>query len=269
MRVAEIACLGCDDGIALVFGESLTIIGTISHTLCLTWSGRGIESHDGPCAKPSCIILVHYSRSAEDRTQPISLKSCRHRCPVYQVTTYGMSPCHILPLRSIGIPLIVEMPFAIFVKHSIGVIHPSIGGCMMIKRSVHFLITHIQRINITHPFPTSKLSNCCRMAWIPIKGDIKQSPLSYLIGHKIIHLSCRQAAVEGCYQPVVAHHTHMGHLFTFVNRQQQIFSCRIESHHGMALSQHFNLLRITLQRGSYEGCHCSNLHTSQKLNQHI
>ena len=68
---------------------------------------------------------------------------------------------------------------------------------MMIKRSVHFLITHIQRINITHPFPTSKLSNCCRMTWIPIKGDIEQSPLSYLIGHKIIHLSQIDSSIGG------------------------------------------------------------------------
>ena len=64
-----------------------------------------------------------------------------------------MSPVHIAPHGAIRIILIIQMIFSIFIKHTVGVVHPTIDRSVMIERTEHFSVGIIKRIGKFQFFP--------------------------------------------------------------------------------------------------------------------
>ena len=54
-----------------------------------------------------------------------------------------MSPMHIAPFRAIRIVLVTKMIDAIFIKHTVRVIHPAIAWRMVVKRPIVVRIFYI------------------------------------------------------------------------------------------------------------------------------
>ena len=56
--------------------------------------------------------------------------------PMEEVLAHRMSPMHIAPFRAIRVILIVEVPHTILIEHAIGIVHPAIGGGVMVYGSI-------------------------------------------------------------------------------------------------------------------------------------
>ena len=54
-----------------------------------------------------------------------------------------MSPMHIAPFRAIRIVLVIKMIDAVFIKHTIRVIHPAIAWRMVVKRAIVVCVFYI------------------------------------------------------------------------------------------------------------------------------
>ena len=66
--------------------------------------------------------------------------------PVNEVSGATVPPVHIPPSRPVGIVLIVEVIDAILVDHPIGVVHPAIGGAVVVDRAVIVLLRRIKAV---------------------------------------------------------------------------------------------------------------------------
>ena len=130
-----IACFAfeCDRGASGIYVKCRAIVGAPCKTLHLACSGGSVHGDYCVFAKAGCIVFVHDTAAAEYCAQAIGLYCKRFMCPMHEIGRYGMPPGHILPFRSIRVVLIIEMPLTIFIKHSIGVIHPSVKRCVMIR----------------------------------------------------------------------------------------------------------------------------------------
>jgi hypothetical protein len=54
---------------------------------------------------------------------------------------------HIAPFRTIGVVLITQMVHAIFIKHAVGVVHPSVRRCVVIGWSIKVGVLHLPAIS--------------------------------------------------------------------------------------------------------------------------
>ena len=154
VRITEVRHIAGDNRVALIFGKSLAIVGTVNHTLSLAFTSRSIKCDDSTLAEAGSILLINHSRSTEDCTQSICLNRITLELPVHQVGGSRMSPGHILPLRSVWIVLEIEIPYTIFIEHTVRVVHPTVGRSMMIDWAILLSILHIEGIGETHILPT-------------------------------------------------------------------------------------------------------------------
>ncbi len=92
VRIAEVGHVACDDRVALILGEGLSVVSTVGHALGLVLTSRGIESHDSTLAEASGILLVDNSRATEYRSYHIWLDSFTLKLPVYKIGRGGDVP---------------------------------------------------------------------------------------------------------------------------------------------------------------------------------
>ena len=65
-----------------------------------------------------------------------------------------MSPGHILPLRAVGVVLIIKVPYTVFVEHTIRVVHPAIEGSVVKGRTVGSLaVCGVESVTEAHILP--------------------------------------------------------------------------------------------------------------------
>ena len=85
-----------------------------------------------------------------------------------------MSPCHVLPLRTVGVPLVVEVPHttASIIKHTIRVVHPSVLRGMVIDGTEVLAVGGVERGGILHLAPANKLSHSTLLATVTVKLDV-------------------------------------------------------------------------------------------------
>ena len=96
--VAEVGHVGCNNGVVLIFCESLATVGAVSHRLRLACAGRSVESHNGIFSEACGIVFVNHATSAEDGSKGIGGDCCGFGIPMHEVGGCGVSPCHVLPL---------------------------------------------------------------------------------------------------------------------------------------------------------------------------
>ena len=88
-----------------------------------------------------------------------------------------MSPRHILPLRTVGVELEVQMIHPVFVKHTVGIVHPTIRGRMMIQRTPLFAIRGIKGFAVFEMFPARKIAYMAMCSAVSVKHNVEQRRL--------------------------------------------------------------------------------------------
>ena len=247
MWIAEVGHVACDDRVALILGEGLSVVSTVGHALGLVLASRGIESHDSTLAEASGILVVDNSRTAEYRTYHIRLDSFALKLPVYEIGRGGMSPGHVLPLRSIGIVLEIEVPHTILIEHTVRVVHPAIGRSMMIERTILLTVLHVEAVGELHSLPASEVGNTAVIAILSVDMNIEHQSLLALVSlqverHIIIYVRIGKADIECLQLLVVGYHLDMTHFGTLLNRYQKIFLTLVNTIEAMVVAQELSFL---------------------------
>ena len=105
---------------------------THGKALGLAVARRGIHRHYAVFPESSAVFTVYSRTSGEYSPDTVGQNGSRMMFPVHKVLGRGMSPGHVLPFGAIGIPLVIQMPYAILIEHTVGVVHPAVGRGMMI-----------------------------------------------------------------------------------------------------------------------------------------
>ena len=247
MWIAEVGHVACDDRVALILGEGLSVVSTVGHALGLVLTSRGIESYDSTLAEASGILLVDNSRAAEYRSYHIWLDSFTLKLPVYEIGRGGMSPSHVLPLRSIGIVLEIEMPHTILIEHTVRIVHPAIGRSMMIERTILLTVLHVEAVGELHSLPASEVGNTAVIAILSVDMNIEHQSLLALVSlqverHIIIYVRIGKADIECLQLLVVGYHLDMTHFGTLLNRYQKIFLTLVNTIEAMVVAQELSFL---------------------------
>ena len=236
LGVAEVLLAADQHRVACIFLKGLSIVIGDGHRLRLTLSSRGIESHH------LIVLLVDHARATEDRAQRIGLDSNGLRLPVYKVFRGGVSPVHILPLRTVGVPLIEQMVDAILIEHAVRVVHPTIERGMMIDGTILLTIGCIKGIALFHLTPAEEVFHGTGKATVTMERDIEQQFLftkaADIQRHIIVDLVHRQLHIESLHLPVIGNHLDTCVFLTLLNRQQQILAAHLHLFHRMILAQY-------------------------------
>ena len=167
LRVTEIFFGAYQHGIGLILLECYTVVCRYCHRLHLTLSCRGVEGHY------TVVLLINHTRTAENLPQGIGFNCGGLRFPVNEVTRCRVSPCHILPHRAVGVPLIIQMIYPVFIEHTIGVVHPSVSRSMVIRGAVRFTVLRVKRVAQLHLFPAEKVFHCSSKTTVTMECDIQ------------------------------------------------------------------------------------------------
>ena len=151
--VAKIGYRGRYHGVAVVLGKGLSVVGAVRHALRLVLTGRCIECHHRTCAKASRIVMVYNGTAAEYRSQGIGGYGSASVFPMHKVFANAVAPCHVLPLRAVGVPLVIKVVQSVFVKQSVGVVHPSVGWRVVVQRTPLFAVGRVEVVGHCHVFP--------------------------------------------------------------------------------------------------------------------
>ena len=158
MRVAEVGNVGGQHGVGGVFGERLAVVGAVGHALRLRLSGRGVVSQDSAGAEARRVVLIDHSAAAEDGAEGVGLNGLTLKRPVHQVGAGGVAPRHVLPRRSEGVVLVIEIPHAVLVEQSVGIVHPAISRRVVIDGAETLAVGHIERIGCPHELPAGHVA---------------------------------------------------------------------------------------------------------------
>ena len=245
-RVAEVGSLEGDDGVAFILRERAATVVAVGDGLRLSLSGRGVHGDDGTLAEASCVVLVDHGRAAEDGTQRVGLDSRRLSLPVSEVARGGVSPRHVLPLRSVGIPLVVEVPHAVLIEHAVGVVHPAIRGCVMILWTELLAVGSVEGVALLHLLPAHVALHGTRSAAVAVERDVEEEGVgrggfcvesSQVEGHIVVHLVDSQFGVERLHLLTIHDDADVGILLALLNGEQQVAALRGQAQHGVFLRQ--------------------------------
>ena len=137
-------------------GEGLSVVGAVGEALCLVFASRGVHRHDGALAEASGALVVYNGAAAEDGAPRICLDGVALEGPVHEVGRGGVAPCHVLPLRTVGVVLEVEVPDAVFIEHAVGVVHPSPGRGVVVDGTVLLAVCGVEGVRQLHVFPAGE-----------------------------------------------------------------------------------------------------------------
>ena len=157
IRIAEVGYITCDDWVIGILLKGHAIVCAVRNTLCLCSPSRCIKSNNSVLPKSSRVLFVNNTTTTEYGTKGIWLYCFTLIFPVHEVGRGAMCPCHILPLRTVWIVLIVQMPYTILIKHTIRVVHPTISWSVMIDRTELLTILSIEYVRQFYILPTSKV----------------------------------------------------------------------------------------------------------------
>ena len=71
VRISKIGNIGSDNRVARILLKGTPVINTVSHTLGLTGTGRGIKGHNSAFSEACCIVHVYHTTAAKDGAQCI------------------------------------------------------------------------------------------------------------------------------------------------------------------------------------------------------
>ena len=252
VRVAEVGSRRGQHGVAVVFRKRASTVGRVGHRLCLVLGSRRVVGDDGVMAEARRVVLVHHARTTEDSTQSVGDNRRRLCLPVYEVARRRLAPRHVLPHRTVGVPLVAQVPHTILVEHAIRIIHPPVRGRVVIQRTETLAVAGVKRVRILHLAPAGQLRQGPLRAAVATEEDVEQLTALQLQWHKVVYLVHRQPYVQRLYDVVLFHYADGRYLGLLLHGQQQIALALLQAKHGMAVAQHVGGHRPS--RG--DGQHC-------------
>ena len=136
---------GAKDGIAGIFGERAPVVCAVGQALQLPVfvACRSVESDESIFAETGAVVEVDHRAAGIDVAEGVARNGGTKFFPAHQVAAHGMPPVHVAPFRAIGVVLIVKMVFAVFVDEAVRVVHPAIGGRMVVERAIVVGVFHV------------------------------------------------------------------------------------------------------------------------------
>ena len=148
--------------------------------------------------------------------------------PVDQVAAGGVSPRHVLPFGAKGVPLVAKVPDAIFIDHTVGIVHPAIERCVVVGGAILLPIGCIKCIADGYVFPAGILLRLTH-GGTSLRSDHVQHDMLTLIGseiewHIIIYLLCSEAHDDAAFLLAIGQHMDSGLLACVLHGKEQIFA---------------------------------------------
>ena len=205
--------------------------------------------------------MVDNARSAEDSTDGIRLNGTWFGRPVDEVFRCAVAPVHVLPHRAVGVPLVVEMPCAILIEHTIGVIHPSVSRCMVISGAELFAVGGVEGVAELHLAPAYEVLEIACGAAVSVEEDVEEhrsvltdTQLLDVERDIIVHLVDGQSDVEGFHLLVVDDDANVSVLFFLLHGQQQEVAVGLCTPKCMPFAEHLWRLSFGCD-GKCDGSH--------------
>ena len=228
-EIRHVTC--CQHRVATVFLECTSTIFRHSHRLHLMMASRSIKGND--------LVTIRYTRTAEDATQPVGLQSHRLMLPMNQVARCRVPPVHILPLRTIGVILIIEVPHTILIEHTVRIVHPSIERRMMIGRTETLTVGGVEGVGELYILPADELAHSTLLTSVSTKFDIEQTGTLQLVRHIIVHPVNGQLHIQSLHHVVlVVQYCNRSYILRFLHGQEHILLTLFHLQHGMTVAQH-------------------------------
>ncbi len=137
------------------------------------------------------------------------------------------------------------MPFAVFVEHSVRVVHPAVERSVVIGRTEFFTIACIEGIGNRYVLPAGIFFGLAdRRA--ALRGDhIEQNFLSFIVfyfqRHGIVDLRLGQTHAESLVSLAVDKHVDRGLVIRLLDREYEIFTVSGNAHKSIVDAEMFNL----------------------------
>ena len=228
-------------GVAGIDGESGPAVVARGETLHLARAGRGIHGYHGILAKSGGVFAVDSATAAEHRTEAVGLDCQRQVLPVYKVGRYRVAPGHVLPFRTIRVILIVEMPFPVFIEHSVGVVHPAVERRVVESRAIFLAVCSVKSIGQTYPLPAGIVLGLAHRAtalrYYHVEYHLVSLVWRKVERHGIVGLRLGKTHIYCLSDVAVDEHVDFGIVRRLLNRQQHILTVACYFNKGIVYSE--------------------------------
>ena len=125
-----------------------------------------------------------------------------------------MAPCHVLPLRTVGVPLVVEVPRAVLVEHSVGIVHPSVARSVVVGRAESLDVGVVEGIGELHFLPAHVILEGTLLVTVAVEGDVEQyrlaAELTQVEWHAVVALADSKTCIEAFHLFIINYYPDMG-----------------------------------------------------------
>ena len=172
-----------------------------------------------------------------------------------------MAPRHVLPFRSVRIPLVIQMPYAILVKHSVRIVHPAVQRRVMIRRTVFLAVGGIERVRHVEIVPAHILLGLADSGPVLRSDDVQHHIMAlvpcYVQRHRVVHLRLRQPYIYGAVKFPVHQDVDRRVIVRLLYGHKQIFPVAVDAHQRIVRSKmiHFDSGGIQHECSHHAGRH--------------
>ena len=166
-----------------------------------------------------------------------------------------MSPGKVVPHRAIRAPLVVKMPFAILVEHSVRIVHPTILRSVMIGRTEDFPVFSVDDVREFHLAPADLIlgvtAGCPVHRKVDEEFDVLSGPFAEIERDHVIHLVKGKTDADGTGKVIAADYLHrsfrsllldreekVSGILRFRNTDESVSSCKMLDVESLCLESH-------------------------------
>ena len=166
-----------------------------------------------------------------------------------------MSPGHVLPFRSVGIPLIIQVPFAILIEHSVWIVHPSVERGMVIGRAIFLTVRGVERVGEGEVLPAGVLLGLAHCRSVLRGNDVEHNIVALVAAeierHLVVYLRFRKFHEYSLVDFSVDDHVDASVVVVVLHRHQKISAVARDAHESIVGAEivHFNAVVGLCRRG--------------------
>ena len=218
IRVAEVLLLSSQHRVAIVLRKRLTAITGEGDALCLhvaperCWPTGRVHGNNS--------LSVYHARTAEHRSPNIGSQCHAFVLPMDEVGRRSMCPMHVAPHRAIRVILVVEVPYAILIKHTVRVIHPATLRRLVVQRTE--LLVPERKVGIAILCQLREADAAC---WYVLYADTQTSPVPIglqIEHHIVVHLLASHPHILLHLHDAVRDDQHLPFRSRFLDGQPQV-----------------------------------------------
>ena len=239
--VAEVGHVGCNNRVVLIFLKGLAIVGAVSQALRLTGISRCVHSHHGILSESGSVALINHRRAAEHKAQSVGVYGLWLVLPVYEVGAGGVSPRYVTPYRAVKVVLIIEVPYAVFVEHAVGVVHPSPHRCVVIDGPPLFAVGRVEGVAQLYELPAAIVFYVTHGAIASVEGHLYQhaalTVACQIDRNKVVGLACCHPDIESFEAYAIFDDAYFRVALFLLNGYEEIVLVSLKPHHSVRRRQ--------------------------------